>query len=250
MVLSAVRGSIGFLTRLPVGADEAAWAAFARTPVAFPLAGYLVGALLAVPLLAVTVLPAGVLAAATLAWLYLLVGINNVDGLADLADAAVVHGSHGDRVAVLKDSQVGVGAVVAIGVVLLGTALGLFVVAGLPTRQALAIVVATEVGGKLVLAALACLGDAAFEGLGSAFTAESAPRDLVLPLLVALPVLGLSWPTPAAAGAVAGACLAGLLTGGYATRLLGGVNGDVFGAANELARVAGLHLGVVTWTLW
>ena len=29
---------------------------------------------------------------------------------------------------------------------------------------------------------------------------------------------------------------------------LGGVNGDVFGAVNELARIVALHAGVVAWT--
>ncbi|MFT4923567.1 MAG: adenosylcobinamide-GDP ribazoletransferase, partial [Haloarculaceae archaeon] len=30
MVLTALRGAVGFLTRLPVGHDERAWAAFCR----------------------------------------------------------------------------------------------------------------------------------------------------------------------------------------------------------------------------
>jgi adenosylcobinamide-GDP ribazoletransferase len=35
----------------------------------------------------------------------------------------------------------------------------------------------------------------------------------------------------------------------WADAALGGASGDVFGASNELARVAGLHAGVVAWTL-
>ena len=34
----------------------------------------------------------------------------------------------------------------------------------------------------------------------------------------------------------------------WADGALGGVNGDVFGAVNELARVVALHAGVVAWT--
>jgi adenosylcobinamide-GDP ribazoletransferase len=30
---------------------------------------------------------------------------------------------------------------------------------------------------------------------------------------------------------------------------LGGISGDVLGAANELGRVVGVHAGVVAWTL-
>ncbi|MFB6169944.1 MAG: adenosylcobinamide-GDP ribazoletransferase, partial [Haloarculaceae archaeon] len=49
MVLSALRGAVGFLSRLPVGRREADWRAFRATPLAFPLAGYLLGALAALP---------------------------------------------------------------------------------------------------------------------------------------------------------------------------------------------------------
>jgi len=39
-----------------------------------------------------------------------------------------------------------------------------------------------------------------------------------------------------------------MLTWGY--RALGGVNGDVIGATNELARAVGLHLGVAVWIVF
>ena len=47
---------------------------------------------------------------------------------------------------------------------------------------------------------------------------------------------------------VATTVIAGL-TLRWAQTNLGGVSGDVLGATNELARVAGLHAGVVAWTL-
>ncbi len=35
----------------------------------------------------------------------------------------------------------------------------------------------------------------------------------------------------------------------WANRNLDGISGDVFGAANEIGRVVGLHVGVIAWTL-
>jgi len=246
--VSALRGAIGFLTRLRVGHSEAAWAAFRASPWAFPLAGYAVGGLLALPF-ALDALPASTLALAYFAAVFGVTGINHLDGVADVGDALVVHGDSDERTRVLKDTTVGVGAVAAVAVVVAGLALGALGVVGLPTRAAIAVVVAAEVGAKLGMAAVACLGTAAHEGLGSQFTERAGRSDLLPAVLVAAPAVVLSWPTPAAAGALAGAFAAGLLALWRLRALLGGVNGDVFGAVNEVGRVAGLHVGVVAWTL-
>ena len=250
MVLSALRGALGFLTRLPVGHSERAWTAFRGAPWAFPLAGYVVGALLAVPFL----LGSAGLPAVTVAFGYLLAvvavtGINHLDGVADVGDAAVVHGDLADRREVLKDTTVGVGAVAAVALVVAGLALGALGVAGLPVRVAVATVVAAEVGAKAGMAAVACLGVAPHDGLGAQFTERAASTDLAPALAVALPVALFSWPSPAAGAAVVGAFGGGVGALWWLTGLLGGANGDVFGAVNEVGRVVGLHLGVVAWTL-
>ncbi len=248
--MTALRGALGFLTRLPVGHTESAWERFRESPWAFPLAGYAVGALLAVPFLAADALPGGTVALAYLAVVFAVTGVNHLDGVADAGDALVVHGDSEERTRVLKDTKVGVGAVTAVAVIVAGLALGALGVAGLPTRAALAVVVAAEVGAKTGMASVACLGTAAHEGLGSQFTERANARALLPVALVAAPAVVLSWPTPAAAGALAGAIAAAAFVLWRLRALLGGVNGDVFGAVNELARVAGLHVGVVVWTLY
>lgn len=243
MAIDALRGALGFLTRIPVGRDENAWEAFRRTPAAFPLAGYPVGALLAVPLLLPG--PAPTVAFAFLVSVYLVTGINHADGVADLGDAAVVHGSPEERREVMRDTTTGVGAVLALGLVLVGLALAGLSLAALPLAAAATIVVAAEVGAKLSMALLCCLGEPAHEGMGSQFIGRGR-NALVGPLLVAVPVTFLSIP---ALAAVAGAALSGALLGIWATRRLGGVSGDVLGVANEVGRVVALHAGVVVWTL-
>lgn len=243
MVLRALRGALGFLTRLPLGHDERAWEAFRRTPAAFPLAGYFVGALLALPFLLPA--PDSTVAAVFLVTIYLVTGINHADGVADLGDAAAVHGNREKRREVMRDTTTGVGAILALGIVLLGVALAGLSLAALPLATAIGIVIAAEVGAKFGMALLVCLGEPAHEGMGSGFVSES--NALAGPLLAALPAAVFSVPTLAA---VAGATLAAAAVGQWATRRLGGVSGDVLGAANEIGRVLALHAGVIAWTLF
>lgn len=242
MVLSALRGAVGFLTRLPVAADGDDLAAFAATPAAFPAVGYLVGALASLPLLVLEGAPAGF---AYLLAVSLVVGVNHADGLADLGDAAVVHGDAERRRAVLKDSAVGVGAVLALGVALVGLGLaGLALGESTPLR-AFGLAVAAEVGAKLGMAAVACFGTASHEGFGSEFTDRNEPRTYAGALVVALPALVLTPGSVAAALALLAGFAVALGLVGWSDAHLGGVNGDVFGATNELARVLALHAGLV-----
>lgn len=249
-MLTAVRGALAFLTRLPVGGGERAWNAFRRTPVAFVVAGYVVGVLVALP----HSLPVPVPTVVTcyLATLYLVTGITHVDGLADLGDAAAVHGTAVDRREALEDPGVGVGGALAVGVTLVALTLAGLGVAGAGPRVAIRIVLAAEVSAKTGMAGMAALGTPGHEGLGSAVVGEAGPASLLPVVAAALPV-ALAAPT-GAAPALAVTLLTGpavaVLVGRWATRALGGVTGDALGAANELGRIAALHAGVVTWTLW
>lgn len=248
MVLTAVRGALGFLSRLPVGHSEQAWDAFVGTPAAFPLAGYVVGGLVALPFLTADLLPAPVVAAAYLGSVVLVTGVNHADGLADLGDAAVVHGDPAERREVMRDTTVGVGAVIALGTVLLALALAALAVAGLPPLVAVALVLSAEVGAKLSMATLACVGRPSHDGFGSAVIDGNDPRRLLASLAVALPAAIVA--VPATGVAVLTGPLLALGLSGWADRRLGGVSGDTFGAANELARAVALHLGVAAWSLF
>ena len=245
--MTAVRGAVGFLTRIPAGHDEAAWNAFAATPAAIPLVGYLVGAVLVLPLLAP--IPAPTTALAFVATVYLLTGITHLDGVADSGDAAVVHGDTERRREAMTDSLVGTGGALAVAITVLGLGTAAVALASLPWR-ALGVVLAAEVGAKAGMALLACFGSAAFEGLGSALSEDATARTAVPVVAIAAPATLLAWPYPlASAAAVAAALVVAALVYVWARSRLGGLNGDVLGAANELGRVAALHVGVIAWTL-
>ncbi|WP_254531359.1 adenosylcobinamide-GDP ribazoletransferase [Natrinema gelatinilyticum] len=247
--ISATRGATGFLTRLPVGYRDEDWDAFRSTPAAFPVVGFVAGALAGVPLLAADSLAPPTVAFGYLLAVYAVMGVHHLDGVADLGDALVVHGDVERRRNVLKDTTTGVGALLSVAVTVATLALGGLGLAGLPVRAAVGVAVGAEVGAKLGMAAMACFGASGYEGIGEWFTSASTPRAFLAPVVVAFPGVALTWPDPVAAVAICGG-VAGIGLPWYlANRDLGGISGDIFGAANEVGRIAGVHAGVIAWTL-
>jgi len=247
--LVAIRGAVAFLTRLPVGGGQAGWEAFRQRPYTMVLVGYLVGTLAGaaffLPLQPTTVV------AAYLVVLYAISGLTHADGLADLGDALAVHGDSERRREVLKDSSTGVGGVLLLGVSLIVLTLGALAFAGVTPMTALRVAIAAEVGAKLGMVLVVCYGRSAHEGLGSQLVDRLDSTHMPAALLAAVPVLLLA-PTgsmPALAGALAAGPLVGVVTLTWAHSRLGGVNGDVLGATNEIGRAVGLHLGVSLWIL-
>jgi adenosylcobinamide-GDP ribazoletransferase len=228
-----------------MGHDETAWEAFRNAPITLPLAGYVLGALVALALLLPG--PSPTVALLFVVGIYVVTGINHIDGVADLGDALAVHGNAAKRREVMKDTTVGVGGVLAVALVVLGGGTAGVALAELPVR-AVFLVVTAEIGAKLGMAVLVCLGSAAHEGLGSALTGNE-PRAVVSPVLVAVPAALLAWPRVVSGVAtLLAAVVAALFVFRWAQVNLGGVSGDVLGATNEIARVVALHAGVVTWT--
>lgn len=247
MGLVALQGAVGFLTRVPVGRHDTAWDAFRRVPWTIVVVGYGIGAIVVVPfLLPITPPTAAILFVVVL---YGVTGITHVDGLGDLGDAMAVHADRERRQAVMGDSKIGVGAVLTIGLVLAGLLLAGVSLARRPLL-ALGIVLASEVGAKLAMVGVICYGTAFHEGIGSALTDESSKRDVLLPAIIAAPVGVLTWPNPAGFAALVTALVIASGCGWWSRRSLGGVNGDVIGATNEVARVAALHVGVIAWMHW
>lgn len=247
MVLAAFRGALGFLTTLPVGHSAEAWEAFADRPAVMVAVGYVLGGLLTLPLF--FPLPEAVAGFGFVLAIGVFAGINNFDGLLDVADGVATHGDPAEARAAMKDSAIGVGAVLALGVLLLGLfAVGLTLAGERP--RVVSVVVAAEVGAKLAMVGVLARGTASHEGLGSALSTSTGPWTLPLGLLLALPAAILSLPHPVAAISVAVGLGTGLVIERWARDRLGGINGDVLGATNEVARLAGLLVGVIAWTLW
>lgn len=251
-VLADPRPLFGFFSRLPIGTEASLAAVIAAFPLV-PMVGWAVGAIGAVAVLALSpLLPGTALGALILVIVVGLTGLNQTDGLLDLGDGLMVHGDVQTRLRVMHEHSAGVGAVAG---VLFTYLLAYAALAGLaaqtgagletgwlgPGAQALAAtVILAEVTARLPYLLLAWLGRPSHAGLGSRFLLGFGPVHVLVGLGVAAPAVlagfWLGWAPLLLAFAAAAAVTGWTLV--TATRLLGGVGGDVMGASQELARTA------------
>jgi adenosylcobinamide-GDP ribazoletransferase len=226
--MSALRSLLQFTTILPLG-KPADFDSFARHSWLYPLAGWVIGCLAAVPALFIL---DRILAAAVAVVLVLLIsGAHHFDGLLDLGDGLMAHGDQEKRVRALTDRQAGAGAIAA------GITVTLLLFAGLQASASVACaIIAAEVCAKFSMAFLTAYGKPFREGIHSYLHQFSKPYFPFLSALFCLPLflLPLAPVKVFAALVVMILCPALLLL--IAKRVFGGVNGDVAGASNEICR--------------
>ena len=175
---------------------------------------------------------AGVLA---VVWLIVATGALHVDGLADCADALGVRGGRERRLAVMRESTIGVFGTLA---VVLYALLLAAAIAALPEDDVLRTLVAAGALGRwgaVVHAAFA--PPARPEGLGAAFSVGTVALVVatVIAFALAIGLGGLDGLVATAAAAI----VAGAVTAG-AVRGLGGRTGDTLGATIVLTELAAL----------
>ena len=225
----------GLLTRLPVPQPDGALPqGLARAQRAFPLVGALIGlciglvdrALLGIgiPSLAAAALALGASAALT--------GAMHEDGLADVGDGFGGGRDRAAKLAIMRDSRLGTyGALV----LLVSFAAKLSALASLPPA---AIVPTLVVAHALARAAIPVLAAnmplARDDGLGaSAGRPETA--SVVAAVIVPAAIALLCLPAKAALLAIAVTVAGTAAIAALAWRQIGGVTGDVFGAAEQIA---------------
>jgi len=243
-----VRGALQaarYLTIVPVGGKRGTVGAPPGSVVVwFPAIGLLIGVVLVVvDRLVVWAFPMLLAALLTVTTWKLITGGLHLDGLADCLDALGGHDAS-QRLMIMRDSRIG--AFGAIGLILF-LLLEIAAVAELaPAPRWRALLTAPCVARAMPAILARWFPPARSEGQGARFQADVQPRAAAAALggavLVALAVLG-------AGGivAVAAAALVSVALGRFMTVRLGGVTGDVLGAAGELSELAVL-LTVSAWT--
>lgn len=230
--MNAIIALLQFCTVLPLG-RPADFEAFARNSYLYPLAGWVIGALAAIPALFLP--PTSIAAAATLALVLILSGCNHLDGLLDFGDGLMAHGSREKRIAAMSDRQIGTGGIAAAAIVILLAFSGLLSVPSIP----FAIIIA-EVCAKAAMALLTVAGPPCKEGLHSYLHARARWWFPLATALLCLPLFLL--PTSPAGSAVALLTMLFVVAAmrSLSIRLFGGANGDVVGASSEITRALAL----------
>ena len=240
--MRAVLVAFAFLTRLPLRVGDSRDADVGRSIIFFPLVGLALGMILttaawlvnghvSVPVTAIGV--SALLAAMT--------GGLHLDGVGDVFDG--LSGGHGDRertLTIMRDSRIGAHGVVAIVLLLLAKVFA--VIAALQHDAWRALLIFPAVGRWSATPLIVLFPYAHREGLGRRFHDHASVADVAwaTALTGALMVsCGARFLAPAVL-----ACLVALALGVWLQRRLGGLTGDVYGAAIEVAEVVFLVAAV------
>ena len=247
--------SLRFFSILPLPAAAAPPPSFAAFAWAAPLAGAIVGAVGAVALaLALRLgLPPVLAAVAAVATLFAVSGGLHEDGLADFADGLAAGRSRDERLAIMRDSRIGVFGAGALTLALIARVGAVATLAaGGGGGAAAALIVAGAAARLGALVPLAALAPARPDGLGASAGRLAPPTFLaataataVVAIVCGLATLGVGRALLAALLAVAAAGAIAAL----ARARLGGQTGDVAGAAAlaaEIVALAGLLIGGAT----
>jgi adenosylcobinamide-GDP ribazoletransferase len=237
--LRGFAAAIAFLTRVPVGRFVTLDAAdVARGGALFPLVGAGIGTVVGGIAQGLTSsLTAPIAALLGLAVGAALTGVLHLDGLADTADAFGAT-TRERALEIMRDHAVGAYGTVAVVLDLGLKAAALAVLAS--RHDALPYAVCATAAARAVPVVLsAALPYARASGTGNALRTTGVPRVVIAVAIAAALAILLHAPIvlAAAAGAV-------LIVGAVARRALGGVTGDVLGAAAELCEVGALVAAV------
>ena len=230
--------AVGLLTRIPVRhPDDALSDRMARAQRAFPLVGAMIG--LAVGLVDRCLLAMGIpeLAAAALALGAgaALTGALHEDGLADVGDGFGGGRDREQKLAIMRDSRLGTyGALV----LMTGFVARLAALASLPTAAIIPALVVAHALARTAIPPLATMMPIARDdGLGkSAGRPDAATAVIAVGIGVVIALLCL--PAANAVLAVLVAAAAAAVMAMLASRQIGGVTGDVFGAVEQVAETA------------
>jgi adenosylcobinamide-GDP ribazoletransferase len=238
--LSGFTGAISLLTRIPVTGDADEFEAEGSVPW-FPAVGAGIGVLIALVYVGgITVLPAIVAATLAAGGGALLTGALHEDGLADVADAFAGGSTQERRIEILDDPRLGTFGVMALTTSFL---LRVGAISALDPWSALALIPAAHAMSRVgVIVLMRRLPSAQRGGLGVAYSRSlTAGREMtavVTGVVLCVLLIG-KWTLPAIVLCAAVA----LGMGRLARTKVGGISGDVLGAAQQLGELAILVLG-------
>lgn len=239
--MKRIRDLAAFTTVLPLETGDRSFLRASRSGYLLPAMGWATGFLAAaasLPFLGISPLTAAIVAIS--ASVLFSRGLH-LDGLMDTGDALLCHGDREARLRALKDIQIGAGGLAA--------AIAIYGISAASLAAApdlLRLVVLSEVVAKLGTVSVIATSEPLGDGLGASFVEGTRWWHLAAAAALASPVVLLHSPLRVASVAIL-SVLVVTSSGRGISLVLGGVNGDVMGASNEIARTLSIVLGVLVW---
>lgn len=275
--LLAFKSGFGFLSTIPVGISMEGIDELMKKIYFYPVVGAVLGLLIgAIAYIGQIIFPGPVLAALIMGFIYYITGFNHLDGVTDMGDGFMAHGSREKKLKALKDTTLGTGGAAFCMLLLLALygsiraiqEEGLAVVGpDLPVLMFGSMFIA-EVSAKQSMLTIAAFGKPipprekqAYPGLGTMTINGATRKNFLIGFVFGAVVcfLPFGW-----IGLLAylGACTSALVILNRSYAHFGGLNGDGIGTANEIGRVTALtilavilklslngQMGGLEWTL-
>ncbi len=237
--------ALSFLTILPVGQRlPQEGKLLARSMPFFPLVGLVIGLLLALGYFLLSFLfPKPLALWLTIGLLAFLTRCLHLDGFADTVDGLASGGTREKILEVMRDSRIGAFGVISLILLIGGKYIALDQIPSLSIPYVL-ILMAVIGRNSMVLVCYRSPYARSSQGLGKPFAENLGAREMILSFAsafgIALLLMGLK-------GIVVflGICLFSLVYRFFFIKKLGGVTGDILGAANELTELLCLILLVI-----
>lgn len=235
-MLKGLSSAVSFLTIIPSKGGDLDLVA--KNMYLFPVVGALIGLVIGgagyglsmyvQPLIVGLVLTGG---------LVIITGVHHTDALCDFADGMMAKGTKEKKFKAMRDPAVGSAGVVTVVLYVAGMIASISMMRGFALLEA---IIVSELMAKFSMVLQANRGSSAWEGLSSPFTLHmknpaklaAAAGMAVVPAIVLGGITGIM--------VVAATTLISFLLLGASNRSFGGISGDVFGASNELVRLASL----------
>jgi adenosylcobinamide-GDP ribazoletransferase len=236
-LITEIRLAAGFLTIIPVGGDPASAAEISASLGWFPLIGFALGAVLAgLDYLLAFFIAGAVRATLLVLALTAITGAVHLDGLADTADALGAGRDRARALEILRDSRIGSFGAAA---VFFALALKVAALASAAHSRSIALYLAPGFARWAMVAVPYKLAYLRTHGAGSRLLGVQGERNLWIASIITLIALLPAGPILAMRGVILAVILVWLFRVFY-SRWLGGLTGDLIGAAGDIVEVATL----------
>ncbi|MBC7119464.1 MAG: adenosylcobinamide-GDP ribazoletransferase [Methanobacteriaceae archaeon] len=242
-MLREIIGLLSFLTILPVKTHTSI-PQIAKYTWLFPVMGAIIGLTggLLATLLQLIGLQSIITASLVYGFLIWFNGFHHLDGLIDMGDALMAHGSPEDKIRIMKDQRIGTGGLGLFFIVAVTTFACIY---SIPTNQLPQMIILGEVGAKMGLVSSCIISKPLDEGIGRYFIIEMDKKRFILSSILSF-ILGFLLLNYQGIIGVLTSIIGGLFIGTIARKNFEYTTGDVLGASNEFNRMLTLIILVLT----